>query len=79
MWYAIGYVCRAVRKRIASRPKADELLLCLEELLDDDGEEDDNKECLSSSDWTNLADRGGLLHVTNEAFAVFHAIEQVVR
>ena len=79
--YAAGYVCRAVRKRIASQARAHELLLSLEELLDDteDGGEDNDDRHPSSCDWTNLSNRGGLLHVTDEAFAVFHAIEQVVR
>ena len=36
--YAAGYVCRAVRKAIRTRGGAskDELLLCLDELLDDE-------------------------------------------
>ncbi len=79
--YAAGYVCRSVRKRIASHARSKELLLCLEELLveSEDGDDDNDDRCFSSSDWTDLANRGGLLRVTDEAFAVFYAVELVVR
>ena len=67
-----------MHKKIA---RSDELKLCLEELLVDDdvSVEDvtDDKQC-SSHDWINICDRGRLLRVNDEAFAVFVAIEQVV-
>ena len=72
--YTAGYVCRSVRKKIGG---SDELKLCLEELLADNDAEDIT-EC-SSTDWINICDRGGLTRVNDEAFAVFVAIEQVVR
>lgn len=74
--YAAGYVYRAVRKKITSKADNEELLLSLEELLDDP-EERGEDDC--SREWTNLSSRGGLLHVTDDAFRVFCAIEEVVR
>lgn len=71
--YAAGYVCRTVSKKI----KTEEMMLSLEELLEDeDGIGDDKDE---SSNWTNLVDRGGLLHITDDAFHVFASAEEVVR
>ncbi len=79
--YAAGYVCRAVRKSIMSKggTSRKELLLCLDELLDDEEGGEDDSCCPGTSDWTELINRGGLLRVTDEAFTVFHAVEQVVR
>ena len=74
--YAAGYVCRSVYKKINAKSEADneELLLSLEELLDDPDSVGD-----STRDWTTLSSRGGLVQVTDDAFEVFRAIEEVVR
>ena len=87
MRYVAGYVCCAVRMItvLHSRLKK-QLLLALSELLEDDSinYSEDKKASpqqlqLSSSDWIDLVDRGGLLHVNMETFMLFTAIEGVVR
>ena len=74
--YAAGYVCRAMRKRFGS--KNPDLLECIDELIDSaNGEGEDGLD--STSDWIKLASRGGLLHVKDSTYRVFHAMELVVR
>ena len=84
--YVAGYVCRSLRKKItsSSSPLKQELLLALWELLEDemaqDSDDDEPPNSLpSSSDWINSVDRGGLIHVNEEAHTMFSAIEEVVR
>ena len=88
MRYVAGYVCRAVRKKItvSHSPLKKQLLLALWELLEDesidyseDEEASPQQQQPSSSDWIDLVDRGGLLHVNTETFMLFTAIEGVVR
>ena len=73
--YAAGYVCRTIRKRLerSSNPQKEELILSLTELLDDDHEISDTTE------WIDLVDRGGLCHIKDSTFMVFHALEEGVR
>ena len=54
--YAAGYVPRAIRKRLerGSHPLKEELVLCLVEMCEDDGTEDD-----TSADWSKAISRGG--------------------
>ena len=68
------------------KAEAVQLHLSLDELLDDaengdNADNDDDSEAAqhSSSDWTNLMNRGGLLKVTDDAFDVFVSCEEVVR
>jgi len=61
-----------------------ELLLALWELLEDemahDSDDDEPPNSLpSSSDWIDLVDRGGLIHVNEEAHAMLSAIEDSVQ
>ena len=77
--YAAGYIIRIVRKNIDSYSQGNnELMLSLDELIDDsDGggyDEDDD-----SKDWVQLTNRGGLIQITDDAFSLFQAVEQVVR
>ena len=53
--YAAGYVPRAIRKRLerGSHPLKEELVLCLVEMCEDDGTEDD-----ASADWSKAISRG---------------------
>ncbi len=57
--YVSGYLCRSLRKFIHSdrfrHPSKQDLLLCLDDLTTE--EQDEQVE-----DWTNLIDRGGLVH-----------------
>jgi len=69
--YAAGYVCRAMRKKLGA--KDPDMLECIDELIDE-GESSD-----ATNDWTKLTSRGGLLHVKDSTYLVFHAMELVVR
>ena len=86
--YVAGFVCRAVKKKISSSssPLKQDVLLALWELLEDeivqysDDEDEPSQDSMpSSSDWIKSVDRGGLIHVTEQAYIVFSAIEEVVR
>lgn len=85
--YVAGYVCRAVRENIMScnSPLKQQLLICIWELLEDvdidssESEDDNQQRELSSSDWVNAVDRGGLLHVTDSTHLVFTSIENVIQ
>ena len=83
--YVAGYVCRSLKKKIPSSgdPSKKELLLALWKLIEDeeasDSEQEEQPEPLpSSSDWTKLADRGGLIHINDQAYMTFAAIEESV-
>ena len=71
--YIAGYyVCRALKKKFA----ADfELVECIDELVKDESDEGPD----STSKWTQLASRDGLVHINDSTYWVFHAMELVVR
>ena len=72
--YAAGYVPRAIRKRLerGSHPLKEELVLCLVEMCEDDGTEDD-----TSADWSKAISRGeSSSSITRHHF--FHAVEMTV-
>ncbi len=73
--YAAGYVIRNLRQRLerGSYPLMEELVLCLEEMCEDDEDDD------CSADWTKCIDRGGLKLVNSRSYHFFHALETVVR
>ena len=48
---------------------------CIDELVDHESEGGSD----STSQWTQLASRGGLVHVKDSTYRVFHAMELVVR
>ena len=75
--YAAGYVCRIVKKKIPAT-KTDHRL-SLDVLLSDGDEDDDVAAACHSRDWTTMVDRGGLLHVSDDGFDVFVAMEEVIR
>ncbi|SMN01561.1 hypothetical protein SPONN_2632 [uncultured Candidatus Thioglobus sp.] len=74
--YGAGYVCRALRKKVSAKPNKKELLLSLDELLED---QEENGSYDPTKDWIDITNRGGLLYVSDEAFRMFCAIEEVVR
>ena len=60
--YVAGYVCHHVCNTIRRKkhPMQDDLLLCLSSLVKLSGDGDDD--CGTAEEWTNLVDRGGLVH-----------------
>ncbi len=73
--YVAGYVVRHLRQRLerGSHPLMEELVLCLEEMCEDDEEDD------CSADWTKSIDRGGLKLVNSKTHQFFVAVETKVR
>ena len=74
--YTAGYVPRALMKKIkkSSASNTKDLLLCLQELLESDGEN-----AASTADWLNAINRGGLFCINDVTFAFFIALEYEVR
>lgn len=75
--YAAGYVPRALRKKLehGSHPLKEELILCLYDMTEDDGQENTSQ----SEHWINLIDRGGLKHVNSATYMLFVAMELCIR
>lgn len=75
--YAVGYVCRHLRKKIqhGSHELKEELILCLMALVKDR----DSEECGTDEEWTKMMDRGGLWHVKETTYALFVSIEEEIR
>lgn len=62
--------------RKSSHPLKRDLRLCLGELVDDNDEDP----CLDySKDWLHKINRGGLIHVNNDTYELFIAMEQKLR
>ena len=72
--YAAGYVVRRTLKKVSG--KDEEAYDCLQQLLKVEGDEFENG---TAEEWTNLVDRGGLLHIRETTFQVFLALEDGVR
>ena len=74
--YAAGYVPRAIRKKVtkSGHPLKKDLLVCLSQL-----EETDNITRDDSHDWINAIDRGGLIHINNDTYELFLAMEKELR
>lgn len=75
--YVAGYVCRHLHKKIEreNHDLKEEMILCLVELVKDKTVEDQG----TSEEWTNLIDRGGLCHIKETTFQLFHVLEYQVR
>ena len=73
--YIAGYICRQLRHKLEreSHEFKEEMILCLMELVKD------NEECGIDEEWTDLLDRGGLVHVKETTYRFFHAVECVVK
>ena len=76
--YAAGYVCHKLRKRLesSSNPQKEELVLLIMDLCGEDDTSDDSGE---AENWTSMIDRGGLFHVSDSTYTLFHAMEEEVR
>ena len=73
--YTAGYVVKAVLKKLkrSTNPMKKELCRYAMELNTNDGSEQE------SEDWTALVDRGGLTHVGDMTYGVFHSMELEVK
>ena len=71
LYYAAGYIPRALRKQLehSEHELKEELILCLHELTEDDGIDDE------SQDWIKKIDRGGLRHVSFAMYSLIPAME----
>ena len=67
--YAIGYVCRHLRKKIedTNHELKEELILCLVSLV----KGRDSEESGTDEDWIKAQDRGGLLYVKETTYPLF--------
>ena len=74
--YVAGYVCREVRERLklCSMPEKQDMILCLIELGGDELFEERGTET-----WTNIVDRGGLWHISDQTYSIFLIMEEVIR
>ena len=77
MRYAIGYICRHLRKKIEKyhHEHKEELILCLVSLCKDSDSQDHG----TDEDWIKAQDRGGLLYVKETTYSLFLSIETEVR
>ena len=75
--YATGYVPRKLIARLqkSGHPLKENLIECLETLTDTSMEINEDV----SEDWMNTVDRGGLIHVTDQTYRFFVAMEVAVR
>ena len=71
--YIAGYICRQLRKKIerTSHKLKEELILCLMDMTKDGDMEDHG----TDEEWTDLMDRGGLIHVKDTVHQLICAIE----
>ena len=79
--YAAGYVFRALRKKIrkSAYPQKEQLFDIVEVLQNDDQDQDDSAEHDMSYECMAIVDRGGLIHINDDLFRVFIAIELEIR
>lgn len=90
--YTVGSVMRSLQTKVkkSAHPLKSELALCLTELLDDSGRVIaiynglfNSKGCDSrahiSEQWTDLVDRGGLIHVSDTLYSLFVSMEMELR
>ena len=75
--YAAGYVLRAVRKKTTkpSKQQKDQLVETIDAIV---GDNDVVGNDISSS-WLSVVDRGGLLHISDDLYRVFVAMELEIR
>jgi hypothetical protein len=77
LYFTAGYVIRSLTKKI-SKSKHNlkgEILVCLQEMAQGEHDEDD----LEMQEWIKLVDRGGLIHVSEVTYMVFHVMECTFR
>lgn len=75
--YAAGYVLRSVRKKVMKSQHANKenIVETIDSLAQNCDVDDDDV----SSEWVTLVDRGGLIHISDDLYRVFVAIELEVR
>ena len=73
--YIGGYVIRMLKKALRS-PKDKEIMIILD-LMTKSSEQPSSHD--GSEQWTDDLDRGGLIHISDEAFECFYAIEVGIR
>lgn len=73
--YVAGYVCRTLRKRLESSrmPDKDDMIFALMELSGDEMNDQETEA------WTDLIDRGGLWHISDETYMIFLIMEECIR
>ena len=76
--YVADYICRHLRKKLekGSHEFKEEMVLYLMDLVKDS--EDCEAKIETDEQWTHLIDRGGLWHVKESTYQLFHAVEHVV-
>ena len=76
--YTAGAVCCTLIKRLtkSKHPSKGDLLIGIGDLCCDDNDEDDEND---AKEWEELIDRGGLCHIKDETYQLFHAMELLVR
>ena len=74
--YVAGYVCRKIREKLepSTVPQKNDMILTLMEFRGS-GIHSQHE----SEKWTNLIDRGGLWHVTDDVFSFFLSMEEEIR
>ena len=74
LYYVAGYIPRALRKQLerSKHELKEELILCLHELTEDDGIDDE------SQDWIKKIDRGGLKHANFTLCSLIVAMVQAI-
>ena len=72
--YIAGYVCRKTKVHLesSSHPSKDDMIQCLIDMSGDEMEE------RGTEDWTNLIDRGGLWHISDTTYSLFHSMEEEI-
>uniref|UniRef100_A0A1X7TA66 Uncharacterized protein n=1 Tax=Amphimedon queenslandica TaxID=400682 RepID=A0A1X7TA66_AMPQE len=71
--YVAGYICHKMKLKLENSKNLD-LLLIVAEMI---GYDDENDKSFSSSEcWTNIVDRGGLVHVNDTTYLMFCAFEK---
>ena len=70
-----GFICRQLQCKLEreSHEFKQELILCLVELVKHD------EECGTDEEWTDLLDRGGLVHIKETSYRFFYTMECVVK
>ena len=76
--YVSGYIPRALKKKLSGSayPLKQELIKHLDELVVPDPNKDISKD--ASTDWINLIDRGGVIHVNEMIYQMMKQMEIIV-
>ena len=77
--YIAGAACHSVRDRVSRMKKCEMKERMLIAVGDLEGERSSESTASSSTDWLKAVDRGGLFHVTDEAYDFFCSMELLVR